>query len=218
MGLYSKHIFPYIMEWALSARPVIDLRFKALEQSAGRVLELGFGTGLNIACYPYTINELVAVDSEMMMNTRVQQRIAKSPFPVRRELLDASSRLPFQDQSFDTIVTTFTLCSIKRVSDALKEIQRLLKPGGLYLFLEHGRSDNTLCGRLQDFLNPLQNVVAAGCNLNRKMDVLIKAAGLEISELHRFTMARTPRVFGEIYSGAARRGSTAISGQGARSR
>ena len=95
------------MEWALSAQPVTDLRIKALEQSDGRVLELGFGTGLNIACYPYTINELVAVDAEMMMNGRVQDRISKSPFPVRRIFLDASRGLPLEDQSFDTVVTTF---------------------------------------------------------------------------------------------------------------
>lgn len=206
MGLYSKHIFPRILDWTLSAREVTDLRVKALRPSEGRVLEVGFGTGLNLACYPDTLHELIALDSELMMASRVRERIRQSRFPVLQEHLDASSRLPFQDSSFDTIVTTFTLCSIRDVSTALKEIRRVLNPGGAYLFLEHGRSANRRVARLQDYLNPMQKIIGAGCNLNRKIDELIGEAGFEITELHQFAMAKTPRLFGEMYSGTARRG------------
>jgi len=167
------------------------------------VLEIGFGTGLNLACYPKSIDELIALDSQLVMATRVRERISKSPFPVRREQLDASETLPFQDSDFDTVVTTFTVCSIKQVRSALKEIRRVLKPAGCYLFLEHGRSDDARIARLQDWLNPVQNVIAGGCNLNRRIDRLISDAGFEIRQLNRLRIPKTPRVFAEVYSGIA---------------
>jgi ubiquinone/menaquinone biosynthesis C-methylase UbiE len=207
LGLYSRHIFPHILDWSLSASPVTDLRINSLRPAGGRVLEIGFGTGLNIPCYPGTVDELIALDSELMMPRRVRERIRESRFPIRQELLDASESLPFAHSCFDTVVTTFTVCSIKNAGAALKEIGRVLKPEGAYLFLEHGRSADRRVARLQDRLNPIQNIVGAGCNLNRRIDDLIREAGLEIAELHRFTMAKTPRLFGEIYSGIARRGS-----------
>src|SRR5262249_30942711 len=203
MGLYSRHIFPHLMEWGLSAAPVMDLRAKALESSRGRVLEIGFGTGLNLSCYPGTVDELIALDSQLMMARRVHERIGKSRFPVRQEILDASESLPFPEHAFDTVVTTFTICSIKQIRTALKEIRRVLKPDGCYLFLEHGRSDDPGIARLQDWLNPVQNVIAAGCNLNRRIDRLISEAGFEIKELNRSRIPKTPRVFAEVYSGIA---------------
>src|SRR5215470_10299042 len=205
MGFYSKHIFPHLMEWGLSAQPVMDLRIKALEPSRGRVLEIGFGTGLNIACYPGDVDELIALDSEPMIPGRVRERISKSRFPVQQEWLDASKELPFDSCSFDTVVTTFTVCSIEDTSNALKEIRRVLRPEGAYLFLEHGRSDDPRIARRQDWLNPIQNLIAAGCNLNRKIDRLIIDSGLRIDSLHRLTIPNTPRVFAEVYFGIARR-------------
>jgi ubiquinone/menaquinone biosynthesis C-methylase UbiE len=204
MGLYSRHIFPRILEWSLSGRPVTDLRIKALEPARGQVLEIGFGTGLNIPCYPSAVGELVAVDSELMMAGRVRDRIVKSPFPVNQKRLDASEKLPLEDRWFDTVVTTFTLCSIANVGAALKEIRRVLKPDGIYLFLEHGRSDDSRIARFQDYLNPIQNIIGAGCNLNRKIDHLIREAGFDMIQLNRFAMAQTPRLVGEMYSGIAR--------------
>src|SRR5215467_8056477 len=177
MGLYSKHVFPRIMDWTLSAGQVMGLRIKTLKASRGRVLEIGFGTGLNIACYPETVDQLIAVDSELMMPARVHERINKSRFPVDYRQVDGSERLPFEDESIDTVVTTFTLCSIEAVEDALKEVRRVLKPNGVYLFLEHGRSDDLRTARLQDLLNPIQRIIAAGCNLNRRIDRLICEAG-----------------------------------------
>ena len=203
MGLYSRHIFPHLMEWGLSAGPVMDLRTKALETSRGRVLEIGFGTGLNLSCYPGAVDELIALDSQVMMATRVRERISGSRFPVRQEILDASESLPFPDSAFDTVVTTFTVCSIMHVTSALNEVGRVLKPDGHFLFLEHGRSDDARIARLQDWLNPVQNILAAGCNLNRRIDRLICEAGFEITHLDRLRIPKTPRVFAEVYSGIA---------------
>jgi ubiquinone/menaquinone biosynthesis C-methylase UbiE len=191
------------MDWGLSAGPVTDLRIRALEPAKGRVLEIGFGTGLNLRYYPGTVEEFVGLDSEIMIPRRVRERIRACNFPIRQEVFDASQRLPFPESAFDTVVTTFTLCSIMNVHPALKEIHRVLKPGGAYLFLEHGRSDDRKIARFQDLLNPIQNVIAAGCNLNRRIDRLIIDAGFEMIELRRLTVPKTPRLFGEIYSGAA---------------
>jgi ubiquinone/menaquinone biosynthesis C-methylase UbiE len=181
----------------------MDLRVKALERSRGRVLEIGFGTGLNIRCYPGTVEELVGLDSVIVMPQRVNERIRESRFPVRQQVFDASERLPYPGSTFDTVVTTFTVCSIKNVDPALKEIRRVLKPEGAYLFLEHGRSDDRKIARFQDCLNPIQRIIGAGCNLNRRIDQLISEAGFEMLELHRFAMANVPRLIGEIYSGMA---------------
>jgi ubiquinone/menaquinone biosynthesis C-methylase UbiE len=167
------------------------------------VLEVGFGTGLNLPYYPDAVTGLVALDSEQMLSKRVEERILASRVPVEQVRLDAGGGLPFEVNEFDTIVTTFTLCSIDRVEEALAEIRRVLKPEGRYIFLEHGRSDQARAARLQDFFNPVQRFVACGCNLNRRIDHLVEGAGLRIEHLDRYVMAGTPRVTGELYRGAA---------------
>jgi ubiquinone/menaquinone biosynthesis C-methylase UbiE len=119
--------------------------------------------------------------------------------------LDAQGRLPFEDQSFDSVVTTLTLCSIENTEPALAEIRRVLKPDGKFIFWEHGRSDDATVARRQDRFNPLQRIIGAGCNMNRKIDDLISAAGFEITTLDRFLMPKTPRILAEMYRGIARK-------------
>lgn len=180
-------------------------RREALAPLRGHVLEIGFGTGLNLSCFPETVTELTAVDSECMLQKRVAKRIGEVRMPVRQLTLDAGSNLPFDDSEFDGIVTTFTLCSIPAVDSALLEIRRLLKNDGQYVFLEHGRSDDPKVAKRQDFFNPIQKVIGRGCNMNRPIDRLIKSSGLEIIKLERYLMPDTPRVFGEMYRGVARK-------------
>jgi ubiquinone/menaquinone biosynthesis C-methylase UbiE len=203
MGIYSSHIFPRILEWSLGNEVVARERSRALARARGRVLEVGFGTGLNLPYYPDAVTGLIALDSEQMLSKRVEERILASRVPVEQVRLDAGGGLPFEVNEFDTIVTTFTLCSIDRVEEALAEIRRVLKPEGRYIFLEHGRSDQARAARLQDFFNPVQRFVACGCNLNRRIDHLVEGAGLRIEHLDRYVMAGTPRVTGELYRGAA---------------
>jgi ubiquinone/menaquinone biosynthesis C-methylase UbiE len=169
------------------------------------VLEIGFGTGLNLPHYPCGVRELTAIEPEQMLAGRVAKRIALSRFNVNLARLDASLRLPFEDESFDRTVTTFTLCTIGEVARALAEMRRVLKSDGRYIFLEHGRSDDPRVARRQDRFNPIQRRVACGCNVNRRIDRLIKDAGFEIIELDRYLMPATPRLFGEMYRGAARK-------------
>ena len=204
MGLYSRHIFPRLMDWALGTRIVGRMRDEALEPANGHVLEIGFGTGLNLSHYPSKVTRLTVVEPRTALERRVQQRIAEARMPIEQFKLDASGRLPFEDASFDSVVTTFTLCSIDDVASALAEMRRVLKADGRYIFLEHGRSDDPRTARRQDRFNPIQRIVGDGCNVNRRIDSLIRESGFDIEKLDRFVMPDTPRLFGEMYRGTAR--------------
>ncbi len=204
MGFYSKYIFPHLLEWSAGAPEFGEYRRQALEPARGETLEIGFGTGLNLPYYPETVTKLTAIDSENMLEDRVAARVAACPIPVTRMRLDAQGRLPFDDHTFDTVVTTLTLCSIPDTAPALAEIRRALKPGGRFVFFEHGRSDDPQVARRQDRFNPLQKIIGAGCNMNRKIDELIENAGFEITTLDRFVLPKAPRALAEMYRGVAR--------------
>jgi ubiquinone/menaquinone biosynthesis C-methylase UbiE len=206
MGFYSKYIFPHLLEWALGNPQLGKYRRRALEPACGKVLEIGFGTGLNLPFYPETVAQITAIDSETILQERLQQRIKEARVPVEFVELDASLKLPFANASFDSIVTTWTLCSIDQVEAALAEMRRLLKPEGRYILFEHGRSANESTARWQDRFNPFEKVLGAGCNINRPIDQLITTAGFAIETLDRFVLPKTPRLLGEMYSGTARRG------------
>jgi ubiquinone/menaquinone biosynthesis C-methylase UbiE len=205
MGFYSKYLFPHLLEWALGNPQLGKYRRRALEGARGKVLEIGFGTGLNLPYYPQTITDITAIDPENMLADKTARRIREAAIPVHFVQLDASGRLPFADASFDSLITTWTLCSIEQVEAALAEMRRLLKPDGQYLFLEHGRSDDAQTARRQDRFNPIEKVIGAGCNINRPIDRLVRDAGFAIDTLERFLMPKTPRILGEMYRGAARR-------------
>ena len=203
MGVYAKYIFPRLLDWTLGSAPMGKFRRRALEPATGNTLEIGFGTGLNLPHYPAAVSKLTVIDSEDMLRERVARRIAECPIPVVRMQLDAQGCLPFDDHAFDSVVTTFTLCSIADTAPALAEIRRVLKPGGRFIFFEHGRSDDAEVARRQDRFNPLQKIIGVGCNLNRKIDELIAAGGFRIVELDRFLMPETPRLLSEMYRGIA---------------
>jgi ubiquinone/menaquinone biosynthesis C-methylase UbiE len=201
MGFYERYVFPHFLDLAM--RGMNPLRAEALAAASGEVLEVGFGTGLNLAFYPAGVKRLHALDPANALPERVAGRIAAAPFPVERHHLRADGRLPFADASFDCVAMTFTLCTIPDTAAALAEIRRVLRPGAPLLFLEHGRSDAPRTARLQDFLNPLQNRIGVGCNINRKVDERIAAAGFRFDALTRFR-ARGPRILAEMYRGIAR--------------
>ena len=204
MGLYSKYIFPRILDWSLGNATLHDQRREALSSLTGEVLEIGFGTGLNLGFYPSGVTKLTAIDSEVMLSERVKQRVARARMPVEQLKLDAGRTLPFENDSFDGVVTTFTLCSIGDVAPALAEIRRVIKPAGRYVFLEHGRSDDPRIAKRQDFFNPVQRLIACGCNMNRPIDKLVSET-LDIESLERYVLADAPRILGEMYRGVARK-------------
>jgi len=205
MGLYAHYIFPRILDWALGNPDAQKQRQLTLANAHGKVLEIGFGTGLNLPFYPATVTHLTALDSENFRPELVQARVAKARMPVERVQLDAGGKLPFADASFDAVVTTWTLCSIAEVEAALAEMKRVLKLDGAFLFCEHGRSDDAQTSTWQDRLNPIQRIVGCGCNINRPIDRLIQKAGFELTTLERFLMPNIPRLFSETYRGLARK-------------
>ena len=202
MGFYADHVFPRLMELCLGTHKFQEQRQHALASVRGNVLEIGFGTGLNLLHYPKTVTCLTAVDPATLLRNTVAQRTAELSFPV--ELLHLSAEtLPFEEGRFDSVVSTLTLCTIPDPVAALREVRRVLKPEGTFVFLEHGRSDDETIAKWQDRLNPIQRIIACGCNLNRPIGALIRQAGLRLDRLDRFQMPGIPRIAGEMYRGIA---------------
>jgi len=202
MGLYCEHIFPRLMDHVMHGKEFQRLRTEILQSVAGDVLEIGIGTGLNLPHYGPNVSRVRAVDPHPMLPMRVAERRAAVRFPVEISHYSAE-RLPYEDRTFDYVVSTWTLCTIPNPVTALREVGRVLKPDGRFLFLEHGRSDDRKIARWQDRLNPVQNIIGCGCHLNRRIDDLIAQAGLNITQLDRFAMQEIPRIGGEMYRGTA---------------
>jgi ubiquinone/menaquinone biosynthesis C-methylase UbiE len=202
MGFYCDHIFPRLMEWVMAGDEFLRLRRELLALAHGEVLELGIGTGLNLPHYPETVTELHAVDPAQLLPKTIAARSARLSFPVHIQKGTAET-LPHADRRFDYVISTWTLCTIPDPVLALQEVGRVLKPEGTFLFLEHGQSDDQKIAAWQDRLNPIQNVIGCGCNLNRQIDRLIIQSGLTIAHLDRFNMQGMPRLAGEMYRGTA---------------
>lgn len=168
----------------------------------GGVMEIGFGTGLNLPYYPKAVHKLTAVDPNPGMHRLAQKRIKQMGIEVEQQVL-SSERLPFEDSRFDCAVSTFTLCSIEEVNQALREVYRVLKSGGTFLFLEHGLSPEPPVQKWQRRLNWLQVRLANGCHLDRNMKALVAAQPFASVKVEEFYLERTPRTHGYIYRGTA---------------
>ncbi len=185
-------------------RSMDELRAGTVGAAEGEVLEIGFGTGLNLRHYGPGVKSLVAVDPDTNAGyAATERRIADATFPFERCDLGADGSLPFDAGRFDCVVSTFTLCTIAEVPAALTEIRRLLRPGGSFVFVEHGRADSERTARWQDRLNPIWNVIGDGCNLNRRIDRLVEDGGFTLASLDRFRHT-VPAPFAHMYRGVAR--------------
>lgn len=194
---------PWVQD--LGMRLMDDLRSEALDRARGDVLEVGFGTGRNLPHYPSGVRSVWGVDPMTTDGVAsVKERVARAPFPVERAALRADQRLPFDAGRFDCVVTTWTLCSIPDARAALDEMHRVLKPGGLYLFIEHGRGRNERTIRWQDRLNPIWLRLTDGCNLNRPIDQLVEQSGFELTSLDEFK-GKGPQLISHLYRGIAKR-------------
>jgi ubiquinone/menaquinone biosynthesis C-methylase UbiE len=156
MNLYSRYLFPRLMDLSMSGEALAAYRRSLLANTFGRVLEIGFGTGLNLPFYPQTVTQLTTVDNNPGTRAIAARRLQKTPpnFEVESQTLSSES-LPMADQTFDCVVSTWTLCSISNVKEALQEIHRVLKPGGHFFFVEHGLSDDPKVQVWQNRLNPM---------------------------------------------------------------
>lgn len=200
---YTHHVYPRLMDTFLGKEEA--MRRDALRTARGCVLEVGFGTGLNLTCYPPTIARLVTLDVAKMLPNLVEKRIGEVSFDVEQTITPENTRFPFDDNQFDCVVTTWTLCSVGPVADLLRELHRVLCADGEYLFLEHGRAINGDIANRQRQLNGVSQRLANGCLLDRPIPKLIEQSGFEIQEIKQFTNNRTLAVAGQMYQGIARR-------------
>lgn len=202
MRLYHHYVFPHLLDFVMSNRMFRKPRNRALAPARGRILEIGFGTGMNLTHYPPTVKRIEAIDPDLDLDRYSLPRIAAAPIEVDFHHLDAE-HLPFEANRFDTVVSTFTLCSIPDVAHALREIRRVLKPGGQFLFLEHGRSPDPRVARWQDRLNSAWMPLAGGCHLNRPTRELVAEAGLELGQVRNYYLKSAPRFVGYMTEGMA---------------
>lgn len=167
----------------------------------GEVLEIGFGSGRNLAHYPATVQRVIAIDPATVARKLAARRAAASPVPIEFRGLDAQA-LPAADESVDSVVSTWTLCTVPDPGQALAEIYRVLRPGGTLRFAEHGRSPDPKVARFQHRLTPLHRRVVGGCHLDRPISQLIADSGLELDHLDTYYLA-WPRAFSYTFEGAA---------------
>ncbi len=204
MGVYSTHVLPVLIDLAMRQEAARAERARWVPLAGGDVLEIGAGSGLNFAHYAPGVSRLHALEPSDALRRMAAGRARSAPCPV--ELVAASAEaIPLASESVDTVVTTWTLCTIPDVGRALHEIQRVLRRDGRLIFVEHGRSPDARVVRWQDRLTPVWRRIAGGCHLNRPIDALIAAGGFELTELERSYVAG-PRVGAYLYRGVARIG------------
>ena len=202
MGIYAEHVLPRIVNIACGVKAAKPLRSRVCEGLQGQVVEIGFGSGLNIPFYPDTVRGVAAIEPADVGWKLAQKRLAAASVPVQRSGLDGQS-LPLPDDSCDSALSTWTLCTIPDVAVALREVRRVLKPGGTLHFVEHGLAPDERVQRWQHRLEPMQKRVFVGCHLTRQILDLLAEAGFTIAEVDVFYEKGTPKPFGADSLGIA---------------
>ncbi|MCR5977826.1 methyltransferase domain-containing protein [Gordonia jinghuaiqii] len=202
MGFYDDRVLPHLIEATCGMAALTPLRKQACAPLSGRMIEIGFGSGLNVGVYPPALTEVAAVEPSDVGWSMATDRVATSTVPIERAGLDGQ-KLPFDDESFDAALTTFTLCTILDASAALAELRRVLRPGGTLAFLEHGRAPDASVRRWQGRLEPIQKRVAGGCHLTRDVRAELADAGFAVGAVDAFYQPGVPKPFGALSLGTA---------------
>jgi ubiquinone/menaquinone biosynthesis C-methylase UbiE len=202
MGCYGRVVVPRLIALAMRNQRLAPLRERVARGAEGRVVELGIGPGLNLPLYGPAVEEVVGIDPSLTLLDRARPRAQGLPFPVRL-VEGVAERLPLGDASADTVVTTWTLCSVADIAAGLAEARRILRPGGRLLFAEHGLAPDEAVARWQHRITPLWRRIAGGCHIDRAMDRAITAAGFRLEHLETGYLG-TPRLMTFMYSGSAR--------------
>ncbi len=202
MGFYARHILPRIIDLAMGSKDTARLREMWIPYACGDVLEIGIGSGRNLPYYSAAVQHVYGVEPSIELQQIAREQVRKTHAKVEFLTRSAETLLPLPDASIDTVVSTWTLCSIPKTVDALKEMKRVLKPGGSFIFLEHGRSPDPQVNAWQNRLTPIWSRFTGNCHLNRNIDELITGAGFKITELKTFYRPG-PRPMTFTYQGIA---------------
>jgi ubiquinone/menaquinone biosynthesis C-methylase UbiE len=203
MSFYDEKILPHVIHLACGSKPILKQREKIVPQAEGRILEIGMGSGINIAYYdPSKVEKLWGLEPSIGMREKARERVEAAAFDL--EWLDLpGEEIPLDDNSVDTIVLTYTLCTIPGWLAAVQQMRRVLKPGGKLLFSEHGKAPDASVRKWQDRIDPLWGKMAGGCHLNRDIPHLLKEGGFTIKEMEALYLPSTPKVAGFTYWGYA---------------
>ena len=203
MGFYSNVIIPFFYDYSMDSQKINEGRKSILGRiTEDEILEIGFGTGINLKFYPENVKKIIGIEPNEGMIKQFRKKSGNDRIEVKL-LHQSGESLPFPDNSIIAVISTYTLCSIKNINSALKEIYRILIPGGKYYFLEHGLADNPKIQKWQNRLNSIQKVCAGGCNLNRNIKLLITDSGLKIMELKNYYRKGDTKIGGYTYKGIA---------------
>ena len=203
MGFYDKHILPHFLNCACGSKPIKYQREKVVPMAEGLVLEVGIGSGLNIPYYDAAkVDKILGLDPSEELN-RMALKVAEDKGIPVEFILSGAEAMPLPDNHVDTVLVTFTMCTIPEVAAANKEMLRGLKPGGKMIFCEHGLAPDTNVYKWQSRIDPIWGKIAGGCHLNRDIPGLITAAGFEIEAMEQMYLPSTPKFAGYNYWGTA---------------
>jgi len=204
MGFYSQTIFPRICDYLLGQPFIGEYRKELLANVDGRILEIGFGTGLNLPHCPENVRRITTVDPNPGMHKLAQRRIQQAGIEVEHHKI-RGEQLPLADQSFDCVVSTFTLCSVADPGRSTKEVFRVLRPGGRFFFLEHGLSPEAVIQRWQRRMNWLHSLWGDSCRLDRNIKELVAAQPYSAIDSREHYLEKMPKISGYVYRGVARK-------------
>jgi len=203
MSFYDNHILPHVIDLACGSKPVLKQREKIVPQAEGRILEIGMGSGINIPFYdPAKVEKVWGLEPSEGMREKARPRVEAAPFELEWLGLPGEE-IPLDNDSADTIVLTYTLCTIPDWRAAVEQMRRVLKPGGKLLFSEHGKAPDEAVRKWQDRINPVWKKIGGGCHLNRDIPKLLTEGGFDIKQLDSMYVPSTPKVAGFTYWGYA---------------
>ncbi len=203
MSFYDNHILPHVIDLACGSKPVLKQREKIVPQAEGRILEIGMGSGINIPFYnPDKVEKVWGLEPSEGMREKARPRVEAAPFELEWLGLPGEE-IPLDNDSADTIVLTYTLCTIPDWRAAVEQMRRVLKPGGKLLFSEHGKAPDEAVRKWQDRINPVWKKIGGGCHLNRDIPKLLTEGGFAIKKLDTMYVPSTPKVAGFTYWGYA---------------
>jgi ubiquinone/menaquinone biosynthesis C-methylase UbiE len=202
MGLYQDHVLPHLINLSMRQRNLAAYRARIIPAAQGRVLEIGIGSGLNLPYYGTAVEQVIGLDPAPKLLAMTREAARRTAIPL--DLIEGSAEaIPLDDRSIDTVVTTWTMCSIPEVRRALGEMRRVLKADGRLLFVEHGRSPDPGVRRWQDRLTPVWRRIGGGCHLNRAIGELVEGTGFGVERIETGYM-RGPKPMTFMYEGVAR--------------